>query len=110
MEVLIGFCLIAVLLYFWLIGFWYARVLMFLITLPLLIWIGGGLFMNIPGATSATGVLGGAVGAVAAWFLAAAPTHYWRHQMREYMHKVYGVPRDYSDTPLTDSARSHGYR
>ena len=107
MEILIGLALGAVLLYFWLIGHWFARVLVFLL-------LGAVTFVTVAYITQdpkypTAGVIYGLLAAGLAWPVASLPIYYWRHQAREYLSAVYGVPKDYSDTPLTDSARRHGY-
>ena len=78
MHILIGLGAAVVLLYFWLIGHWFARVLVFI-----------GLFLIAAALGIATGcsVLPGAqvygvvvfIGsAIGAWYLASAPILYWR--------------------------------
>ena len=108
MHFLIGLVLAVMLLYGWLIGHWFARVLVFLL-------LAGVTFVVVcfvaqePGKP-AVGPILGLLAATLAWPIAGLPTYYWRHQMREYLSAAYGIPKDYSETPLTDSARRHGYR
>lgn len=103
MHILIGLCLAVVLLYFWLIGHWFARVLVFLL-LASVTFIIVCIVGQEPGKP-ATGPILGVLAATLAWPIAGLPTYYWNHRLREYL----GI-KDYSDTPLTDSARRHGYR
>jgi hypothetical protein len=70
MHFLIGLGLFVVLLYWWLIGHWFARVLVFLLfaVLGALISAGNG------AAMIAAGVL--------AWFVAGLPIYYQRYRSR----------------------------
>ena len=66
------------LLYFWLLGHWFARVLVFLgLTLCAAF---AGLFANVRGDVSA-GVAVFIIGAVVAWLLASGPIIYWRNRL-----------------------------
>jgi hypothetical protein len=86
MHILIGLAMGLALLYFWLIGHWFARVIVFLILACVGFAAGAsivnfGLYdghANILGP----GLLAGAVGAALAWPLASIPTYYWRHHLR----------------------------
>ena len=110
MHILIGIAMAVALLYWWLIGHWFARVLVFLLLACVGFVAGAALANTSPNAPAAGVIILGLIGAAFGWPIAGLPTYYWRHQMREYLHSVYGVPKDYSDAPLTDSARRHGYR
>ena len=54
MHVLIGLCLGVALLYFWLLGHWFARILAFLIFAALFGIVGGNLCAQIDSNISAT--------------------------------------------------------
>jgi hypothetical protein len=69
-HILIGIAMAIVLLYFWLIGHWFARVLVFLLLAALGALIAAG---NVA-AIIATGLL--------AWLIASLPIYYQRHQQR----------------------------
>jgi hypothetical protein len=77
MHILIGGALAAVLGYFWLIGHWYARVLMFLLLGVTFAFTLGVLFAPTGGA-----VVGVIIGVAIAWFVAGIPIYYWRNQIR----------------------------
>jgi hypothetical protein len=72
MELLIGLAMSAALLYFWLIGHWFARILVFLGLLALL----GLIVIGWPN-TLAPAVL---LGLPIAWVVASVPMIYWRLQ------------------------------
>lgn len=78
MHILIGICLALGLLYAWLIGWWFARVLVFL-ELGVLGTIGGY------GIGSQSDVVAGVllgIGFVAlGWVLASLPVYYWRQRL-----------------------------
>jgi hypothetical protein len=80
MHILIGLALAAALLYFWLIGHWFARVLAFLLLTAVF-----GLALGAAFATTGGGgggfVIGTAIGGVAAWFVSGIPLYYWRYQL-----------------------------
>ncbi len=90
MEILIGLVLAAVVLYFWLIGHWFARVVVFLALVPLLGLGGAALFAALPGATGAAAALGGCVGVGLAWPASSLPIYYWRSQARTYARAMVG--------------------
>lgn len=86
MHILIGLAVGVALLYFWLVGWWFARALVFLI-------LGFGLFfLFADGARDPShplaGWIAGLLGLALAWPAAAFPTYYWRHQARRYRTKV----------------------
>jgi hypothetical protein len=70
MHFLIGLGLFVVLLYWWLIGHWFARVLVFL----LLAVLGAFISAGNGAAIIATGVL--------SWFIASLPVYHQRYQSR----------------------------
>jgi hypothetical protein len=78
MHILIGLAMAAALLYFWLLGHWFARVLVFLL-LGAALGVGGMVIgmRNDP----VGGFLLGALGIVAAWFSAGIPIYYWRYRL-----------------------------
>jgi len=82
MHIIIGALLIALLLYFWLLGHWYARVLTFLL-FAAVFGLGGGMMAAAAhGDSSPEGIFGIVVGAVVAWFISGLPIYYWRRQYR----------------------------
>jgi hypothetical protein len=74
MELLIGLAMSAALLYFWLIGHWFARILVFLGLLALL----GLIVIGWPN-TLAPAVL---LGLPVAWMLASMPIYVWHWRLR----------------------------
>lgn len=79
MEMLIGLAMSAALLYFWLLGHWFARVLVFLG----LAGVSGfaGLIVGSTNSNAGAGVTIGLLGLGAAWVVAALPTFYWRRRI-----------------------------
>ena len=78
-HALLGLALVLVLLYFWLLGHWFARILTFLMfgaagTLLALVLKHG----DNPGPEIAAIV----IGFVGGWFIASLPTYYWRYELR----------------------------
>ncbi len=83
MHILIGLGVAVALLYFWLIGHWFARALMFLL-LGVAFGVGGAALGNGAVAGSPVPQLAlGLTGIVAAWFVAGIPIYYWRWQLRQ---------------------------
>jgi len=69
------------LLYFWLIGHWFARIVMVPIaTLPGFL-LGNVLWMTLSGQPF-DALLGIVLGLASCWFVASLPTYYWRRQVR----------------------------
>jgi len=85
-HIIVGLLLAIALLYFWLIGHWFARVLVFLM-LAVVGFIAG---VNIPPHNPTGSIICGIIGAALAWPLASIPIYYWR---RRVMHTV--APRKY---------------
>jgi hypothetical protein len=82
MHILIGLAMGVALLYFWLIGHWFARVLVFLM-LACAGFVGGAALTNIsPNAPPAGIIICGLIGAALAWPIAGLPVYYWRHHIR----------------------------
>ena len=87
MHILIGLAIAVALLYFWLIGHWFARVLVFLA-------LGIGIFAIAASAIN-FGLYGGKAPlgllfvelplAALAWPLASLPAYYWRQRRRHFM-------------------------
>lgn len=79
MHMLIGLVLGCGLLYFWLVGHWFARVLVFLPLAFLLGFIGIGIAY---GQHPSAGVFFAVWGVAGAWPVSSIPTWYWRRRMR----------------------------
>jgi hypothetical protein len=83
MHILLGLVLAAGLLYFWLLGHWFARVLVFLGLIPVL----GLLVVGLIGGGLHDGpveIFVGAIGGgVAGWFVSGLPIYYWRRQFAQ---------------------------
>ncbi len=93
MHILAGLVLAIVLLYGWLVGHWFARVLAFLIFSAGLGTLGAVLVANgIPDVTGAQIVAAAICGGIAGWFVAALPTYYWRKRQRELLEAEWGIP------------------
>jgi hypothetical protein len=76
-HLIVGLLLAIALLYFWLIGHWFARVLVFLM-LAVVGFIAG---VNVTPHNPAGSIICGIIGAVLAWPLASIPIYYWRRQI-----------------------------
>jgi uncharacterized membrane protein YfcA len=70
-------------LYFWLAGHWFARVLAFLGFVVVLGLVGGEVMTHAGGELPIV-VFGVCVGAGLAWFIASLPTYYWRAKIRAF--------------------------
>jgi hypothetical protein len=82
MEILIGLVLALGLLWAWLAGHWFARVVAFLAFATLFGFGGAVLFANgMPGVTTAGISLGAIGGVVLAWPVAGIPTYIQRAAM-----------------------------
>jgi hypothetical protein len=76
MVILVGVALGVALLYFWLVGHWFARVLMALVLTIPLGWIGASILgsaVQLPTDTTAPAVVGLILGVIAAWPIASIP-------------------------------------
>lgn len=84
MHIIIGLGAALALLYFWLIGHWFARVVMFLILMLTLGLLGGGLFASgfdrntQADAQHLAMIFGAILGAASAWPVSGIPIYYWR--------------------------------
>jgi hypothetical protein len=81
MELMIGAGLALALLYFWLLGHWFARVVMFLV-LASVTFVTVAYTTQVRGDPMA-GVLFGLLAAAVTWPIAGIPVYYWRHQFRQ---------------------------
>ena len=79
MTVIVGICLAAVLLWAWLLGHWFARVVTFLAFGAGFVLLGLAIEHGKSAAAELACIV---VGFVAGWFVASLPTYYWRHQLR----------------------------
>lgn len=77
MTTLIALALGAALLYFWLVGHWFARVLMFLALLAAAAFIALAAAQNSPADVGAP-LFTFAAGGVIAWYASRLPLYYWR--------------------------------
>lgn len=83
MHILVGISLALGLLYFWLIGWWFARVILFLGLAPVVgLLIGATVSPSPVRFDSPDFLLPATLGVVLAWLIAALPTYYWRRQLR----------------------------
>lgn len=81
MHILIGLVLVLVLLYFWLLGHWFARVVTLILFVPLFA-VAGAAMLGSNGAPQGLVLLGAICGCVAGWFAAGIPVYYWRAKFR----------------------------
>jgi hypothetical protein len=80
MHVLIGLGAAVALLYFWLLGHWFARVLVFLFLVLCAGYVG--LIVNKDGDGAAiAGTVVFIIGAILSWPIASIPIVYWRHRL-----------------------------
>lgn len=87
MHILIGLAMGVALLYWWLLGNWFARVLVFL-----LFACGGFLGGVAIGAQShdqSSWLVLGIIGAGLAWPLAGLPVYFWRWRIQQMMPTIY---------------------
>ena len=82
MAILIGLVLALVVLYFWLVGHWFARVVVFLAFAVILGLLIGGLMPPLD-PHAALNPLGFLIGGVVAWFVSGIPIYRQRHQKRQ---------------------------
>jgi hypothetical protein len=87
MHILIGLALAVALLFFWLGGHWFARVLTFLLFATMLGFILG--WLTPPSYGEHYNQMGVVIGIALAWPIAGIPTYYWRAHWRRY----YGIKR-----------------
>jgi hypothetical protein len=78
MHIPIGLIVGAALLYGWLVGFWFARVLTFLV----FTFIIGALVLVRDDLSPPAPLILCILGGVAAWFVSGLPTYYWRRRAR----------------------------
>lgn len=82
MHILIGLAIALALFYFWLIGHWFARVLVFLI-LAVIGFCLGAAAVSAPETNAFGLILFGLLGAALAWPIAGLPVYYWRWRLRQ---------------------------
>jgi hypothetical protein len=85
MVVLVCVVLFLGVLYWWLVGHWFARVVMLFPLAALLGFLGlwaGAAVERVPGA-SALGLMGCGAGFIAAWFASGIPIYYHRYRTRQ---------------------------
>lgn len=106
MHILIGLCMGLVLLYFWLLAHWFARVLMFLLLGA--IFGAAGLALGDDPNHQGGALMIALIGVVAAWFVAGIPIYYWRPRISAAL--AAGEARDKQLTRETIEAfnRKHG--
>lgn len=85
MHILIGICLALALLFVWLNGHWFGRVLAHLVFMPLLALGLAALFtVGIDNPGDPIAAIGGVIiGMTIGWFLASAPVYYQRRKVRQ---------------------------
>ena len=79
MHILVGIVLALVLLYFWLLGHWFARIVAFLIFAAVL-GLLGGLMTAQPHSNE--GAIGGIIGIALAWPMSGIPIYWHRRKAR----------------------------
>lgn len=77
MSILVGLSAGAALLYFWLRGHWFARILVFL-PIGVFGFVAGS---NVAPTYMVVALIFGAIGVIAAWFISGLPIYYWRHKI-----------------------------
>lgn len=88
MHIIVGLLLFLVLLYFWLLTHWFARIIVFIVFAIILGFIGwaGGTSLQMQGQSSSGGgvaILGVLFlfgGVALAWPLSGLPLYYWRRR------------------------------
>jgi len=98
MHILLGLCLACGLLYFWLIGHWFARIVVFV---PLAFVIFIALADHSKGDPGT--ILGACAAAALMWPLASIPTYYRRHEQRR-IAQAMGQLTGYGQAPVTTAA------
>jgi hypothetical protein len=90
-HIIIGIAAGVALLYFWLLGHWFARVLVHLMLMPLLAGLLAAAFtVGVGHPGDPIGIIGGCIlGLTAGWFIASAPVYYWRHKLRPIYEAAY---------------------
>lgn len=83
MHIIVGLILALVLLYFWLLGHWFARILTFLLLAAMFGVIGAMLTGMEKPPEASHGWVGLLLGAALAWPVAGIPIYYWRHEIRK---------------------------
>ncbi|HKD75158.1 MAG TPA: hypothetical protein VKB76_06665 [Ktedonobacterales bacterium] len=83
MHILLGICFALVLLYTWLVGWRYPRLIMFLLLAAVGFVVGAGLASTTTSSPQVAIVVCGSLGAALAWPLASIPLYYRRHQERQ---------------------------
>lgn len=92
--IIIGLLIALPILYFWLIGNWFARVLAFLGLFAFFaIFV---LIANDAPSAEHNFLLGYLVAGGAAWIVSSLPTYYWRHRSRQFTAAV--AKGSWSDT------------
>jgi len=87
MELMIGAGLALALLYFWLLANWFARVVMFLVLIPVLTFVAlWALYplLHTPADSQTNMAFAIAIGFLASWFVSYAPTYYRRRKDYEF--------------------------
>lgn len=85
MHILLGLAMGVALLYFWLIGHWFARILTFLAFVVVLFFVFTETSRGTAEPPPEIAVWMFAM--IIAWLIASLPTYYWRHRMRR-LHRL----------------------
>jgi lipoprotein signal peptidase len=85
MHILIGLALAVALLYFWLIGHWFARILAFLMFAAILGLLGASIGNTADASVHGAPVVMALIGVGLAWPVAALPAYYWRRRARLFL-------------------------
>jgi uncharacterized membrane protein HdeD (DUF308 family) len=82
MHIIIGIAAAVALLYYWLLGHWFARILTTIVFVPLFFFIGMVSIMVLTDQKDMPASFAfGIIGAVLAWPAASAPVWYWRRAL-----------------------------
>ncbi len=93
MEILIGLALAVALLYFWLIGHWFARILMGFLLVAAFLTVGGTTASSSTDGNMAAILFGALAGGTLGWLAAGWPVYYWRAKARQHAAAAAKAPR-----------------
>lgn len=104
MHILLGLLLACALLYFWLLGHWFARVLVFLLLTAALGFVGAAFVAVHSGPDANAGAVGGAaMGILLAWPLAGLPVYFWRWHISNLAKQQAAIDAEFHRTHAFDA-------